>query len=224
VRRGEKLWVPDDNQSQTDFAFVSEYFPSSRRLEVLQLRRADGGSVLNPATFDLFNRLHERIVSAVWNNNGDIPYLPDQVTYSTLCLNRNSQEGAPDFRQCVIQNPIELFGYDKTLWRTEEALLTFLNSPAQWDTDLVEPGFVPSTVLGGLVQEGNKIASAQVLAGYYFLAGNRTLYEQQKEDEPALAWEDVYLNILEVRQRSRAAAARRGRHAGASACKRMHQY
>ena len=46
--------------------------------------------------------------------------------------------------------------------------------------------------------EGEAVQSASVLAGYYFLAGNETLRQQQKEDKPALDLEEIFLDILEV--------------------------
>ena len=42
--------------------------------------------------------------------------------------------------------------------------------------------------------------SAQVLAGYYFLAGNETLRQEQKTDDPANDWEEQFLDFLEVQQ------------------------
>lgn len=54
-------------------------------------------------------------------------------------------------------------------------------------------------VLGGLVVEGGTVQSAQVLGGYYFLAGNETLRQQQEDDVAAMEWEQVFLDILEVR-------------------------
>ena len=54
-------------------------------------------------------------------------------------------------------------------------------------------------VLGGLVVEGEEVQSATVLAGYYFLAGDETLREQQKTDESAYDLEQILLDILEVR-------------------------
>lgn len=53
-------------------------------------------------------------------------------------------------------------------------------------------------VLGGVVMEGQQVQSASVLAGYYFLAGNETLRQAQKTDEPANDWEELFLDFLEV--------------------------
>ena len=92
--RGEKLWVPDDTESQRRNDFVNEHFPSTARLELFQMRRADGGDVLNPAAFDKFLAIHNRLVNASYANNGDHAELPDPVKFTTLCLNEDSSEGA----------------------------------------------------------------------------------------------------------------------------------
>ena len=92
--RGEKLWVPDDNESQRRNDFVNEHFPSTARLELFQLRREDGGDVLTPAAFDKFLAVHNRLINASYTNDGVYADLPDTVTFTTLCLNQNSSEGA----------------------------------------------------------------------------------------------------------------------------------
>ena len=47
--------------------------------------------------------------------------------------------------------------------------------------------------------QGEAVQTASVLAGYYFLAGNETLREQQEKDQPAYDLEELFLEILEVR-------------------------
>ena len=91
--RGEKLWVPDDTESQRRNDFVNEHFPSTARLELFQMRRADRGNVLNPAAFDKFLAIHDRLLNISYANNGAYANLPSTVEYSTLCLNADSSEG-----------------------------------------------------------------------------------------------------------------------------------
>lgn len=49
--------------------------------------------------------------------------------------------GADDVLGCVMQNPVEVFGYDPSKWSTPEAILTTLNDRTLWDIELTGQGF-----------------------------------------------------------------------------------
>lgn len=91
--RGEKLWVPDDNESQKRNDFVNENFPSTARLELFQMRRADGGNILTPEALDRFTALHDTIIGNLSYPNPGYGGLPGTISFSTLCLNKDSSEG-----------------------------------------------------------------------------------------------------------------------------------
>ena len=101
--RGEKLWVPDDNESQKRNDFVNENFPSTARLELFQMRRADGGNILTPEALDTFTALHDTIIGNLSYPNPGYAGLPDTITFSTLCLNKDSSEGVNTLAQRLLQ-------------------------------------------------------------------------------------------------------------------------
>lgn len=206
ARRGEKLWIPKDNESQKNNEFVQDTFPSLGRFENVFIERKDGGNVLTPEAFDRALQLHNAIIETTWDNanddgSRDIEYLPQPLKFSDLCLNRNSGEGVPEGEvlSCEMNNPLELFGYAQTAWATPADLLAGINTEATWDRELVSRGFVLDSVLGGIERNAaDEIVSARVISLVYFLAGNQTLIDDQKDDEPAKAWEEQVLDLLEV--------------------------
>lgn len=88
--------------------------------------------------------------------------------------------------------------YDEAAWSRQDAILETLNNRSAWNADLVSPGFVLDTILGGLEQEGGQVTGAKVLAMQYLLASNDTLEEEQQDDVPAMGWEQVFLDRMEV--------------------------
>lgn len=117
--RGEKLWVPTNNESQRNNVFVTDNFPSLARIEFMYLEREDGGDVLTPEAFNKALSLHNDITTLAWKNlkDQDAPApgklddtLPEEVMLRDLCFNRQAGEGAEDVLDCSIGNVIELFG------------------------------------------------------------------------------------------------------------------
>lgn len=120
--RGEKLWVPTNNESQRNNDFVTKHFPSFARFQSVYLEREDGGDVLTPEAFDKALSIHQQVLDLQWSNlkDQDNPdsgkvdeTLPATVKLVDLCLNSTSGEGvgSGDVLDCVMSNPIELFGY-----------------------------------------------------------------------------------------------------------------
>eukprot|EP00892_Ulva_mutabilis_P011134 jgi/Ulvmu1/8393/UM042_0100.1 len=202
----EKLWVPKDNDSQRNNDFVKETFPSLGRFENVYIERKDGGNILTPAAFDRALQLHNSIIETTWDNladdgSRDIDYLPQPLKFTDLCLNRNSGEGVPagEVLSCEMNNPLELFSYDAAAWATPAGLLEGLNSEAGWPAATVGRGFVLEQVLGGIERNAaDEVVGARVISLVYFLAGNQTLIEDQKDDEPAMNWEREVLDLLEA--------------------------
>lgn len=204
--RGEKLWIPSGTESQRNQDFVEDAFPSLGRFEVVYLERKDGGSILTPEAFNRALDIHNAIIETTWDNAKDdgsreISYLPQPLKFTDLCLNRNSGEGVPEGQvlNCEMSNPLELFTYDQSAWATPASLVAGLNDPAGWDDELVGRGFVLDSVLGGIERDANgAITGAKVISMSYLLAGNQTLIDEQKADEPAKNWEQEVLDYLEA--------------------------
>eukprot|EP00892_Ulva_mutabilis_P011135 jgi/Ulvmu1/8394/UM042_0101.1 len=204
--RGEKLWIPDDNESQQNDEFVQDTFPSFSRFENVYIERKDGGNILTQAAFDRALQLHNSIIETTWDNladdgSRDIDYLPQPLKFTDLCLNRNSGEGVPagEVLSCEMSNPLELFSYNAAAWATPAGLLEGLNSEAGWDREIVGRGFVLEQVLGGIERNAaDEIVGARVISLGYFLAGNQTLIDNQEDDVPAKEWEDQVLDLLEA--------------------------
>ena len=98
-----------------------------------------------------------------------------------------------------MNNILEVFSYNPSLWGTDAQLLGILNTPSQWNSALTGRGFVLDSVLGGLARDaGGAVQSATTLSMIYFLAGNETLIKDQLEDLPAQSWEQEFLDVLEV--------------------------
>ena len=208
ARRGERLWLPEGTQAQRDSAIVDELYPAFGRFQQFFLTRADEGNVLTPEAFDVALRVHRATQEVTWDNAEDgervVPWRPDTVTYTDVCLNRNGARGAAAPAACVASNVLAIFGYDPAAWATQAAILSTLNDPASWNRSVVGPGFVAEGSLGGVVREGGAIRSAKAISSSYFLAGNLTLDQAQKADEAADGWEEQWLEMLEARACSHA--------------------
>lgn len=203
--RGEKLWVPDDNESQRNAAFVQENFPSLARIQLVYLEREDGGDILTPEAFDKALDIHNQILALQWNNTNDadmpiVDYLPATQNITDLCFNERGGEGANTPDDCVITTPMMLFGYDAANWETRAALLDTLSNRGSWDPQFTRPGFILDSVFGSLQQAGGEVTGAKVLSMSYLLASNKTLVENQEIDEAAGGWELEFLNLMEVRR------------------------
>lgn len=206
VCRGDKLWIPSGTESQRNNDFVQDAFPSLGRFENVYIERKDGGSILTPAAFDRALQLHNAIIATTWDNAADdgsreISYVPQPLKFTDLCLNRNSGEGVPEGEvlSCEMANPLELFSYTSAAWATPATLLAGLNDPEAWPTAIVSRGFVLNQVLGDIERDAQgQVTGAKVISLQYFLAGNQTLIDDQKEDKPAKEWEQEVLDLLEV--------------------------
>ena len=90
--------------------------------------------------------------------------------------------------------------YDSTAWADRATLLATINDPAAWNSELTSVGFVIDSVIGGSEKDDNRdLTSARVLSFSYLLASDKTLEEEQKDDEPARGWEQEFLDKMEVR-------------------------
>eukprot|EP00892_Ulva_mutabilis_P011129 jgi/Ulvmu1/8389/UM042_0096.1 len=204
--RGSKLWVPAGTESGRNGDFVTEHFASIARTQIVYITRRDGGNVLTPASLTQAAAIHSLITAAAWpNQNPDgtpaLPDVPQPLRFTDVCLSTNATEGVPagDWAGCTMSNPLEMFGYDPSLWATDAGLLTLINTPVLWNVALTGRGFVLDAVLGGVARgaDGN-VTSATALAMFYMLAGNETLIAEQLDDVPAMEWEQVFLDILEA--------------------------
>lgn len=204
--RGSKLWIPSGTESAKNGEFVTENFASIARTQILYITRKDGGNVLTPATLSRALSIHNRILAATWANQKpdgtpEVPDVPQPLKFTDVCLSTNATEGVPngDAEECTMSNPLEVFGYDESLWASDATLFNVINTPALWNTELTGRGFLLDAVLGGLERgPGGDVTSATVLGMFYMLAGNETLIANQLEDVPAKMWEQEYLDILEV--------------------------
>lgn len=113
------MWVPTDNLSQKNAAFVNKHYPPTARVEFVYLLREDGGNVLTPEAFSKALEIHEDIIALQWDNlkvednpesGKAIEYLPESLQFQDLCANREKGEGAQDWLNCSIGSPIEIFG------------------------------------------------------------------------------------------------------------------
>lgn len=78
------------------------------------------------------------------------------------------------------------------------------NKP-EYRVDIMVVGF---QVLGGVEKsESGDVTGAKVLALTYFMAGNKTLIDDDKDDEPMRGWEEELLDKLEVRNDSSSLSA-----------------
>lgn len=179
----------------------------------MYIERKDGGNILTPDAFDRALQLHDAIIGTTWANAADdgsreISYIPQPLKFTDVCLNRNSGEGVPEDQvlRCEMSNPLELFSYNQAAWSTPAGLLAGVNDPSAWDGEIVGRGFVLDSVLGGIERTADgEVQSAKVISLVYFLAGNQTLIDEQKADEPAKNWEQEVLDLLEVWPPTRAA-------------------
>lgn len=117
--RGEKLWVPDDNDSQRNNDLVKDIFPAIHTGESIYLLREDGGDVLSQEAFDKALSIHNEILALQWINSKDkktpsrdkiVKHLPETQTFQDLCQNEQGGEGAEDVLGCSMINPLEIFG------------------------------------------------------------------------------------------------------------------
>lgn len=205
VCRGEKLWVPSDNESQKNNAFVTKNFPSLARIQIFYLEREDGGDVLTPEAFDKALSIHNRVVSLQWNNTKsggegrEVDYLPEAQGFPDLCFSNEGSKGADDVLDCSMMNPLSIFSYNSSSWATSEMLLSILGNPTTWNSSLTGPGFILDDALGSINRDANGgVSGAKVLALSYLLAGNKTLVQEQKDDPAAEGWEEAYLDLMEV--------------------------
>lgn len=204
--RGSKLWIPAGTESAKNGDFVTQNFASIARTQIVYITRKDGGNVLTPTSLSRALSIHTRIIAASWPNlkpdgSPEAPDVPQPLKFTDVCLSTNTTEGVPsgDALGCTMSNPLALFSYNSTAWATAAVLLDTINTPALWNIALTGRGFVLDAVLGGLVRdEAGAVVSATTLGMFYMLAGNETLIEEQQEDVPAKAWEQEFLDILEV--------------------------
>lgn len=98
------------------------------------------------------------------------------------------------------RSPAVVCRYESAAWADRTILLATLNDPSAWNSTLSGAGFVLDQAVGGPQEDSAGIlTSARVLSFSYFLASDKELEEQQKEDEPARGWEQEFLDLLEVR-------------------------
>lgn len=182
-------------------------FASTARTQIVYITRSDGGNVLTSQSLTRALAIHARIVTTSWPNlksdgTREIPDVPQPLKFTDVCLSSNATEGVPDGNAlgCSMNNVLQVFSYNPIMWGTDAQVLEVLNTPSQWNSALTGRGFVLDSVLGGIVRDANgAVQSATTLSMLYLLAGNETLIEQELEDLPAQAWEQEYLDALEVR-------------------------
>lgn len=207
--RGEKLWVPSNNDSQKNNDFVTKYFPSLARFQLVYLEREDGSDILTPEALNKALSIHNQILALRWNNTKEekgrefvaVDYLPATQMFKDLCFNKDGSKGADDVLDCSMQNPLAILGYDSSAWATRESLLEALSDRTAWDRSLTGPGFVLDDALGGLERDSvtGAVTGAKVLSLSYLLASNKTMVQEQKDDVAAEGWEQAYLDLMEVR-------------------------
>jgi hypothetical protein len=127
-----------------------------------------------------------------------IAHVHTQVGFTDLCKGRTGERGASSPSGCTYTSILSLYGYNASLWATSEALLAMLNEPARWNRKQVGEGFVLESALGGVRKEGGRIVSADVVSESFNLAGNLTLFREQKEDVASDGWELEWLKYMEV--------------------------
>lgn len=198
---GEKLWVPEDNESQRNNEFVTKHFPSLARIQLVYLEREDGGDILTPEAFNKALSIHNQILALSVSESGDnATSLVATQQLNDLCFNQQGGKGAESSDGCTMSNPLMLFGYDEAQWASRSALVGTLNDPTSWDPEFVRPGFVLDGVFGSLEESApGEVAGAKVLSMSYLLANNKELVAEQLPDEAAEAWEEQFLALMAVR-------------------------
>lgn len=185
--RGEKLWVPSGTKAQEHKEYVEKFYgDSSSRIQIFQLTAPESGNVLTPEAFDAALSIHMKVSKVEAPDPKDTSSL---VTWENYCLKRGDR--------CTSWSILAQFGYNNTLWQSENAILNAINGffrPVAEAGDgqackTTEGGFEITQLLGGIERdtESGNVTSAKLLSFGYLLQNNLELTDDNSETDPKVS-------------------------------------
>eukprot|EP01026_Neomeris_dumetosa_P002824 TRINITY_DN1075_c0_g3_i4.p1 TRINITY_DN1075_c0_g3~~TRINITY_DN1075_c0_g3_i4.p1 ORF type:complete len:941 (-),score=122.47 TRINITY_DN1075_c0_g3_i4:1066-3888(-) len=208
--RGEKLWIPSGTESQKDKDYIDDRYPKFARFEEVLFVGCDGRDMLQPDVFDTMLDLHNKIL------NTTALYCPDKekevdsqedckdpIEYLIYDIPGNTADSRCFILgdDCHVTNILSIFEYNRTEWRTREAILDRINqNGAELSDDYLdgEP-FQIDSILGGQKKEDNRIEEATAISLVYFLRNEEVLTDDNEYvDYKGEAWEEIFLDMMEV--------------------------
>ena len=180
--RSEKLWIPADTQAQDDKAYVDNYFGTEARFGEVIIKRADGTSVLTPATLNSMQTLVDKIEAA------SVVYDGATISWTDQCYYVGST--------CFIEHLNNAFS-STTDRDTASEIIAKVNLASI--PNVVTSGTIDlDKVAGGITYSSGSVTEASALRISFLTKVHETLVDGRWEDPRGEAYERVLLDIFEA--------------------------
>jgi len=194
--RPEKLWVPEDTQSNDDFKYLKTNWPRDEVVTdyiIFENKGNHENGLLNSNAIQEMLRLHELILSANTTAGKYKTYYKGYANWETKCARKGEV--------CWRVNLLDIFDqFNETLINemTDAEVLTRTNTQSFW-RDNTNELFSQTAVLGGL--EGEKFQTDitkidAIMASYYFQLDEYTA-DGEREDYALESLEGDFIDLLE---------------------------
>lgn len=176
--RSDKLWIPQNTESQKDQKRYTSVFESPFRVNnlIVESKSSPGSNILNKDGLTKFMNLHWDVEDLKTDDDDDLRSLCYQL--------------AGDGHPCFVQSVLELWNYDKAVLAADTDVQATL---ATATTDRL------NSYLGGYsVDSSSNVRSAKAMQITYFIENRATVEKGAEVDKPAEDWEEIFLVLAQA--------------------------